>query len=213
MRKISDIYDEYKIMPRLRDHMLRVAAVAKIICKNFEGTLSEEDIVTTCLLHDMGNILKFQLDLLPGFTDPEGLVYWEGVKEEYKRKYGEDEHLATIQIAKELKVSDRILELINAISFVGSSETAAGADFGSKIVEYCDSRVTPFGITSLEGRLMDLRKRYGHKGGDTPQRRAYESAVRLIEKQIFEKCTIKPEDINDETATPIIAELKNFMIK
>jgi hypothetical protein len=86
-------------------------------------------------------------------------------------------------------------------------------DFASKIMEYCDSRVTPFGVTSLEERFMDLRKRYDHKGGDTPQRRAYESAVRSMEKQIFVKCKIKPEDINDESIKPIFFKLKEFVVK
>ena len=34
-----------------------------------------------------------------------------------------------------------------------------------------------------------------------------------IEKQIFSKCKIKPEDITDETVKPVIEELKNFVIK
>ena len=34
-----------------------------------------------------------------------------------------------------------------------------------------------------------------------------------MEKQIFSKCKIKPEDITDETIAPIIEELKNFVIK
>jgi hypothetical protein len=33
-----------------------------------------------------------------------------------------------------------------------------------------------------------------------------------IEKQIFAKCKIKPEDINDESVEPIISKLRNFVI-
>ena len=40
----------------------------------------------------------------------------------------------------------------------------------------------------------------------------FEKAARQIEKQIFSKCKIKPEDINNETVAPIISELKNFVI-
>ena len=37
MRAIEDIYVEYQVMPNMREHMYRVAAVAKIICDNFKG--------------------------------------------------------------------------------------------------------------------------------------------------------------------------------
>ena len=42
MRKILDIYDEYKIMPNLQEHMLRVAAVASLICDNFDEVLPKK---------------------------------------------------------------------------------------------------------------------------------------------------------------------------
>jgi hypothetical protein len=213
MANILDIYKEYKIMPALQMHMLRVAAVASMICDNFDGTLPKNDIVTAALLHDMGNIIKFKLDYFPKFLEPEGIEYWQGVKDEYVKKYGNDEHVASIKIGEEIHLSDKILELIKAISFSGAMDSAAGDDFSHKIVEYCDDRAVPHGIVSLEDRLLDLRTRYAHKGGDTPERRAFQDAVRMIEKQIFAKCSIKPEDITDESIAPIIAELKSFALK
>ncbi len=156
---------------------------------------------------------KFKLDLFPGFTEPEGLDYWQKVKDEYSAKYGNDEHVATIKIAEELQVSEKILKLINAISFLGAPQSAEGEDFADKIVEYCDDRVNPFGVVSLEKRLSDLRERYAHKGGDTPERQAFENAIRKMEKQIFAKCKIKPEDINDETVKNLILDLPEFVVK
>jgi len=50
-------------------------------------------------------------------------------------------------------------------------------------------------------------------------KRSEEDRVRLvacgeeIEKQIFAKCKIKPEDINNITVEPIISELRNYVIK
>jgi isoleucyl-tRNA synthetase len=210
---VSDIYKKYKIMPNLQMHMLRVAAIASVICDNFTESLPKEDIVTACLLHDMGNIIKFDLKYFPDFNKPEGFEYWQKVKDEYIVKYGKNEHEATLKIIKELQMPDKILELINAISFFGAPATASGNNFADKIVEYCDSRVAPLGVVGLEERLADLRKRYAHKGGDTPERRAYEQAVKNMEQQIFAKCKIKPEDITEESIASIIAELKNFVIK
>ena len=57
VRKISEIYAEYKIMPNLQMHMYRVAAVASLIYDNFNEPLNKEEIITACLLHDMGNII------------------------------------------------------------------------------------------------------------------------------------------------------------
>lgn len=193
--------------------MLRTAAVASLICDNFLEPLPKEEIVTACLLHDMGNILKFKLDVFPEFNEPQGLEYWQKVKDEFREKYGEDEHEATTKIAQELQVSDKVLELMDTISFFGVQNYVLDEDFSHKIPEYCDDRVDPFGVVVLEERFMDQRKRYAHHGGDIHERFAFENAVRQMEKQIFVKCKIKPEDINNETVAPVISELKNFVIK
>ena len=84
-------------MPNLQEHMLRVAAVASLVCDNFNEPLPKDDIITACLLHDMGNIIKSDLQYFPEFIKPEGLDYWQKVKDEYIEKYSRDEHKATIQ--------------------------------------------------------------------------------------------------------------------
>jgi hypothetical protein len=209
---ISDIYKKYKIMPNLQMHMFRVAAVASLICDNFEGELNKKEIITGALLHDMGNILKFDLSKFPEFTKPEGQEYWESVKREHKNKYGENEHIATNKIVEEIKVSETVVEFINSISFLGAPKSAEENNFNHKIMEYADDRVSPGGVVGLDERLMDLRKRYAYKPGKTEHRDAFEGAMHKIEKQIFAKCKIKPEDINDESVKNIIEELKNFEI-
>jgi hypothetical protein len=169
-------------------------------------------VVTACLLHDMGNIIKFKLNV-PEFLQPEGLKYWEGVRQEFKDKYKGDEHVATIEIAKEIGVSDSVIKLIQAISFLRAHENVTTEDFSRKITAYSDDRVTPHSVVSLEDRLADLRRRYNHKGGDTRERRNFEESMREVEKQIFAKCKIKPEDITDTSVAPIIEELKTFVVK
>src|SRR3990167_7997906 len=189
-RKISDIYDEYKIMPNLREHMYRVAGVASLICDNFDGELSKKDIITACLLHDMGNIIKFNLEYFPEYNEPKGIKYWQEVQNEYKKKYGNDEFISHAKIAREIGVSGRVVELIQAINFISIPASVPSRDFDKKIVQYSDERVGPFGVVSLEQRFLDLRKRYTHHGDDTPERRAYEIAQKEIEKQVFPKCKI-----------------------
>ncbi|USN54769.1 MAG: HD domain-containing protein [Candidatus Peribacteria bacterium] len=62
---IQDIYTQYQIPPSLQEHMLRVAAVAEQICLHSSQEIDHATIVTAALLHDMGNIIKFNLDKLP----------------------------------------------------------------------------------------------------------------------------------------------------
>src|SRR5436305_1624080 len=112
MALITEIYEKYKIMPNLQLHQLRVAAVAKKISDNLVTQVDKAAVVEACLLHDMGNIIKFNLSKspqFPSFLEPEGLKYWQAVKDDYLQKYQtEDEHQATLAIAKEIGASAKV---------------------------------------------------------------------------------------------------------
>ncbi|MEI8270918.1 MAG: HD domain-containing protein [bacterium] len=218
MKKILEIYDEYKIMPNLQEHMLRVAAVASLICDNFSEPLPKKDIVTACLFHDMGNIIK--VDFFPTvfpeeFYGPLGIEYWQKIKKEYIEKYGNKEHLATELIAEENKLSVQVIDLIKQIGFSNALKNELEKIYKNKICNYSDMRVGPFGVLSLSERILEGNKRYaGKKHAITSS--DFESladSLRNTEEQIFSKCTIKPEDITDEAIAPIILELKNFVIE
>ena len=219
---ILEIYKKYNIMPRLQEHQLKVAGVAKLICSNLSlslPTLGEGDVVLACLLHDIGNIIKFDLfiaDKFLGKFTKEDLAYWQRVKVDYIAKYGNDEHHASIEIAKELKVGERIIELIDCIGFQNGKKNAESEDFGKKICAYSDMRVWPKGVCFLEDRLTDLRVRYGEKhklmGGDENLRLEFESGLREIEKQIFSQSKMKPEDITEELVVQAMDNLKNIEI-
>jgi hypothetical protein len=213
-KKISEIYSEYKIMPNLQEHMLRVAAVAAMVCDNLNETVEKEDIIKACLLHDMGNIIKFDLNYFPEFTEKEGLKYWQEVKNQYIKKYGDNEDEATIKILEGLSLSRNIIELVSKMRFSLLCEHAEGGDLNVKIVHYADSRVGPYGILSYDERMEDGNKRYkNHKDSLLEEERLkLVECGREIERQIFSKCKIKPEYINDETAEPIISNLRDFII-
>jgi hypothetical protein len=213
-KTISEIYTEYKIMPNLQEHMLRVAAVACMICDNFSEPLPKEEIIKACLLHDMGNIIKFKLDSFPEFLKPEGLEYWQKVRDEYIEKYGLNEHIATMGVLKELEVSKNVSDIVNCIDFHKVPDLP-NRSIAAQISCYADCRVNPFAIVSAEQRLAEGRARYKKQENllTDAQWEKNKDTFLKIEKQIFEKCKIKPEDINNETAASIILELKNFVIK
>lgn len=214
MRKISEIYEEYKIMPNLQEHMYRVAGAASLICDNFNETLQKREIISACLLHDMGNIVKFKLDRFPEFLKPDGLNYWRKIQNSYLKKYGDKQHNATSKIIKEIGISGAVFDLAEHVGFSMAEENLKSDSFARKICAYADMRVAIWGITSLKERLDDLGERYFKDSTiDNPRAGFIHECFFEIEKQIFAKCKIKPEYITNETIAPIVLELKNFVIE
>ncbi len=214
--QILEIYKKYKIMPQLAEHQFAVAAVADVICENFKIDIDRENIIKACLLHDMGNIAKFTFDEPSKYLIPESeqgrLEYWQQVKDEFIQKYGSGSHNVTMKIVGELGVSARIIELVDCVGFEQGVDNEATNDFGKKICAYSDMRVGPKGVFSLEERLADLRVRYKNHSEGTPERDSFEQALRQIEKQIFEHCSIKPEDITAHAVGERKEGLKSFEI-
>lgn len=215
-KKILEIYNEYKIKENLQHHMLRVAAVAFIICDNFDEPLPKEDILMACLFHDMGNIIKSDLTYFPEFNEPEGVEYWQNIKDEYIDKYGKNEHHATLQIMKELDLPTNVVDVVSKVDFYLACNNLNDNNFVYNIVNYADWRVDPYGIVSYEERMEEGNRRYKNMKGYSLEGKKLQKLLacgKEIEKQIFSKCKIKPEDINDEMVKPIISSLKDFVIK
>ena len=208
MQTPREIYAAYKIMPALQLHQLRVAAVGKLICGDFTQHIEKNDVILACLFHDMGNIIKFDLGRFPEFLEPQGLQYWQQVKDEYTRKYGTEQHSATEQIAREIGLPQAALGILGATGFSRIAEVAAGNSMETKIVQYADLRIGPFGVLSLDERLDDLSVRYAGKK-DGPYNDARRGS-KVMERQVFAQATIKPENITDAAVAPLIEELWEY---
>lgn len=200
---IAEIYQAYQIMPNLQQHMFRVTGVAEQVCQHLQAHVERENILRACLLHDMGNIIKFDLQYFPEFLEPEGLEYWQQVKDEFIQKYGKNPHHATIAIVTELGASDRIKELIDAVGFNLAKKNFESDDFSRKVCAYADMRVAPHGVVSLSERLEDGRKRYEAKGDHNTFSYVMGAFLKKIEKQLFEKMDIGPEDVTEKSVTPL----------
>ncbi len=191
--------------------MIRVAGVASIICRNFKGPIETDEIISACLLHDMGNIIKFNLDALPELLEPEGKGYWSLIQKDFIARYGNDEHKATLAIAKEAEISDRVYNLIKSFGFGKACERAEDDDFPKKICNYSDQRVGPFGVLSLKERIREGSNRFIASGRKPPEdERSFEESVSCLgnlEKQVFDRCSLKPEDITDSL---VETETKNI---
>ncbi len=210
-----EIYKKYKIIPFLQTHMYRVSAVALYICQHAKEKVPTENIVSACLLHDLGNILKFDFTLFPKEFEPEGVLYWQEVREDFARKYGENVDEATYAIAKEIGVNGKTFECLQSIGFSKICTNAKIADFSLEVPSYSDMRVSPFGVTSLLERLEEAHKRYKNRKHAIGDENIYEknrACIQQMEKDIFSKTIITPESVIEDNVYPLLESLKKFEI-
>ncbi len=201
-------------MPTLQLHQLRVAGVAKVIVNQFKDPIDKDSVLLACLFHDMGNIIKSDLSIFPEFLQPEGLEYWQGVKNEFLEKYGPDEHAATITIAKEAGLPVAALHCIERIGFSHATENDQDNVMEYKVCNYVDMRVGPYGVLSMNDRIIEGQKRYAGKKHSIAGAK-FDSLVQSlenIEKVIFGKTDLKPEDVNNEKVNNLIEELRKTEI-
>lgn len=216
---IQTIYDRYQLMPNLQLHMRRVAGVVAVMSTHARDEVSRKavgilpaktEVLKACLLHDMGNIIKFDLHAFPNSLQPAGYEYWRSVQEDFMARYGFDETLATKRIMQELGVSARVFELASGVGFTQTAATVAGDDLGQKLCEYADTRVAPWGVVSLTERLDDLEKRYQKifSGGAHAQKRQdFRELSHQLERDIFFHFDLNPAQITEAAVKTTFAEL------
>lgn len=217
---IQQVYEKYHIMPQLQLHQLRVAAVATQIVQHSSAALNLNEIQAACLLHDMGNIIKFQLNLFPEFLNPEGLEYWQSVKENFILKYGRDENKATLIIAEDINVSGKIQTLLKSFGISHSQSNLESNDLDKMICCYSDQRVTPREITSLEARILEGKERFKqNKNVQESDSLLFEhkfqqmvDSMMQIEHKIFVENSIQPVDITEQSSKYLIEELREFTL-
>lgn len=215
MRTTQDIYDAYRVMPSLQLHQLRVAACAQQICESLTVEIDSHAVIVGCLLHDMANIIKSDLGLFPDFVEPEGVAHWQMVKDHFIARYGTDEHRAAIAICREIGIGEDSITIVDHIGFSQMRETAR-APLAIQIGEYCDLRVGPHGVISMQARLDEATERYRGKYSDIPRaQEEYEvlvAAAYQIEQQIFSQTDIAPQDLTEASAARYFDALRSRAI-
>ncbi len=214
--KISEIYSKYKIPVILQNHMYRVAAVGRLVTESLKPEMGLEiDIVTKeLLLHDMGNILKIPVNGNSLFTEEEQL-HLVKVQEEFAEKYGKEEHVATLIIAKELKVPEKVTYILEN---TGSSKlhlTVESPDWYLKVCSYADFRVSPKKIVSITERFDEIIQRYAgreHVLADIEKTEKKKQLALVLEKQIQEKSNMSLSEISNEQVTNLVEEHRQYEI-
>ncbi len=215
IRNINQIYDRFRIPPNLKMHMFRVASVARVICDNWKGPkLNQDDIIAVCLIHDLGNIVKYDFDQSIHLMGEESkrVEYWKKVKKEVIAKYGKGECEATFNMAQEIGISERVKFILENYEFIKNSEVVSSDDFELKISNYGDYRVGPFGILSIQQRFVEFKERYSKKGlnCDRPDMHIAIQNVFNLEQQIFSRAKIKPDYINDKSVKKYLEHFNNI---
>ena len=207
-----EIYDHFQINTGLREHMIRVSAVAKRICDAATIDLDEKAVIEAALVHDLGNLIKaVNMEQNPSLYEPEGIAYWQARKEAVIAQYGSSVDQATKTMAESIGISDETLAVLQAIGNEPTERVAETGTLEEKIANYSDMRVGLHNIISLEERIADLRVRYAHRGQDTITKRA--AWLHDIETDIFSQATITPTDITDDSTAEIQTALWNWEIK
>ncbi|MFW5866093.1 MAG: HD domain-containing protein [Nanoarchaeota archaeon] len=205
IQTIDDIYDHFSIPFFLRTHMKTVASIGEFLCRYLDTDLDSDCIVAALLLHDLGNVVKFDLDssLSKQLCSSKEKEQLQQLQSDLKVRYGKSAPEATKQMIEELGVPDKIKWLVDNANWINIENVRDGDSVELKICAYADYRVSPKCIVSLEERLADLRRRYydhphtNQLSEDEVEKRNV--AYHDIEKQLFSKADIAPDDITEET--------------
>ena len=204
---VREIYAKYQIMPQLRNHMFWVTGVAEMVMDGWKNDVDKSLVIKTCLLHDMGNLAKFNLDVaLPG-TEPFDST-WKQKQKEFIATYGSNAHEATARICTELGALDVVPVLEDVKKVYESSPTIEElkkVSFATLIVMYADMRVMPKGICSLNERIEDLMRRYQQVFKNFKWTHDFES-------YLAQKTFTCLEEITDRSMTKTTAEYLDLQI-
>lgn len=211
---IREIYSRFRIPPNLQMHMMRVAAVGALVCDNWKGpAISKEEIVAALLIHDLANIVKFNLDSPQSTALPQGelgrIEFWKAVKADVIKRYGADDHAATLKMVEEVGAPDKLKTLLDDLGKVedGAADPAGFDDWPLKICLYSDMRVGLNGVVSIEQRIADLLHRYRGTPKEEKFRKLGDIAPPVC-KEVIRNTLLDPEAVNDESIESYLREFQ-----
>lgn len=200
---IKSIYARFPIPQNLQEHHFRVVSVGRLIADHWNGpAINNNDLVAYLLLHDVGNIVKFDFSQKDMYRDDITLYIhgWKKRQEETIKKYGSQDQDVTLAFARALAVPPRIIQLLQHTDLLFMNDLVHSSDWENKLGKYADLRVGPHGVLTLKERFDDLQKRYaGRKFMQDPRLPSALQATFVIEKQVLSNTDLAPGDITDNT--------------
>ncbi|MBP9819466.1 hypothetical protein KBC79_01880 [Candidatus Woesebacteria bacterium] len=209
---ITGLYSKYSIPLNLQRHMLSVAAFASCVCDLFSDTKINKDlIVKTSLLHDMGNVLKFNFSRSDLFDEEDlpKIEEYKTAQQHFLKKYGTNPDEATLKIIEEITDNDNIRNLCQESHWEQLEDYLHTDRWDIKICCYSDMRTGPFGLLSLSQRISDLKLR---RPEESAQLDVLFQQGTLVEKQLENATEHRLSEIDDGLINRTLDELKNMEI-
>lgn len=218
---ISKIYQKYFVSPNLAEHMLKVAAVGSWLTDHFKNKklVNQPIIIQALLLHDLANIIKFDLPKFVHFLSggEDELQHLIIKQQQVIEKYGKDEHQAMLKMVAELSIKPAVIKILKTLTIVKVPQITNGQDFSLKIALYADYRVAPHGLVSLDERMDDLLVRYAGRERDYKLARPAimkknRNLLKQIEKQISDRLDVNLNQLNVKIIEARLKVLKDYPI-
>ncbi len=203
--KPKQVFARFPLPINLREHLVRVAAVADTICKHWTGPpLNRDLVVAACLLHDIGNIMKmdftspWQRELMK--DDYDQIPQYQAFQDRARAHYGNSPDDVRAGLLKQAAIEPEVQTFIAASEGVFMPRMQAENEYAAMVYLYANNRVLPMRVGTLGERIADAKERYpGYY--DTPERKAidYEQRLWEIETALQAHCSIPLNSITDST--------------
>ncbi len=191
---IKQLYREYQIPKNLQEHMLRVAALAQIICENWNEDIDSDAVVKACCLHDIAKPMTFDIGKQAQFgMATEDIAKLNKLQKRLKKGYGDDEYKATFGICKEVGCNASTLNIIRRLEWDYTPQLLHENYREGLIFIYCDMRIGPDGILPVQERIHECHARTQSYLLDT-----YLHYSSLVEPEIVKQVRVDVLSITDQ---------------
>ncbi len=225
---IQQLYGRCPVPDNLAEHMLLTAAMGQIICQHWTGQASAIKpplIITTLLLHDVANLIKFDLTAgleLTARTLPLDIQqhhqrnWWRKKQTQMKARYNSSAAQANLTILQQLGLNS-CAELLNNHTFDQLKQLLLQDNkWQKKIIHYCDLRFTPQGLSSVKTRVLDLKNRYQAQDNTWKNKTIFEQrqqAALKLEQQLNAQTSNELPAIKPSTIKQQAIQLASYPIK
>lgn len=190
----------------LQEHMLRVAAISKIILHNWTGPeLDKKAVTVACATHDIAKPMTFDITKQAQYgasqIDIANLVK---LQDFIKNNYGEEEYEAACKMCRDIGVEEKICQMVKNLGWINIPQLLKDKNTEMLVSIYCDMRIGPEGILSLIGRIKDVKGRANYEGSDN-----FLKNGKVLEKEIQKNVSHDLNKISDQDLNSHFDELLN----
>ncbi len=211
---IQEVYTQFRLPRNLQRHQYRVAALGAHVADHSAGEVDRDAVITTLLMHDLGNILKFDWDQAEHLFDEDerDIAYWQRVQADIREQFGAEVHSATIAMAQEVGASPTVVALLQQMGTSQLLAAVEGDNWELKICLYSDARVDPFGYKTVQARFADILERY--KDRFSPEKvkkmKQSEQGCLLLEQQLNDHFGLALPTLPEQALKDMESELSQF---